>query len=372
MEHKREYNYDLLRIISAVAVIMIHVSGTWFDGAIEDISENGLLIGNIQSPVFICVYNSISRFAVPCFLMLSGAFILDNEQNLNYKKFYEKSFAKVGVPLVAFSLIYIIYRIPLCFVGEKNGIMPLLKDILKGSPMYHMWYLYMLIGVYAMVPVVMRFKSSISDNTFYKFTFVFLILASISRWTTGKVRLQWDLGQAFEYLGYFMVGYTIRKMNQNHKNRIRAITMIVLGIVFELCAAGLEYKQLIAGIAENELKYRIVSPYCPLIVPASILIFYGFTMLNITVNLKKISGITFFIYLIHAGAWDVMVKAFHLLKGKEFLTGLDGAIWIPLFTVVIFIISCILSRLYLWLWSMIDKNKRVTKYLAHIIHLQTE
>lgn len=102
---KREGNYDLLRIASTIAVIMIHVSATWFDGALKDISENGLLIDQIEMPMAICIYNSISRFAVPCFLMLSGAFILDNESNLNYKAFYSKSFSKVGVPTIVFSLL---------------------------------------------------------------------------------------------------------------------------------------------------------------------------------------------------------------------------------------------------------------------------
>lgn len=30
-------------------------------------------------------------------------------------------------------------------------------------------------------------------------------------WTTQTVRLRWDVGQAFEYLGHFMIGYVIRK-----------------------------------------------------------------------------------------------------------------------------------------------------------------
>jgi surface polysaccharide O-acyltransferase-like enzyme len=110
--------------------------------------------------------------------MLSGAFILSNEKNDDYKKFYSKSFCKIGVPTVIFSLLYILYRIPLCFLGEFSGVSELLvlvKDILKGSPMYHMWYLYMLIGVYAMVPIILRFKRSISEKTFYKVSFILLM-----------------------------------------------------------------------------------------------------------------------------------------------------------------------------------------------------
>lgn len=89
--------------------------------------------------------------------------------------------------------------------------------------------------------------------------FVFLILASVSRWTTDKVRLHWDIGHSFEYLGYFAVGYSIRKMSGSKSNHLKAIIMIFFEIVFEVCAAGLEYKQIIDGIAESDLKFRIVS-----------------------------------------------------------------------------------------------------------------
>lgn len=226
MGSKRENNYDLLRIASTIAVIMIHVSAVWFGIAVDDIAENRLRIADIQSPFFICIYNSISRFAVPCFLMLSGAFILDNKRNSEYKGFYSKSFEKIGIHAMVFSLLYTLYQIPFCFVGEEKDVTILLKNIIKGLPMAHMWYMYMLIGVYVMVPVVLRFKNSITEKMFYRVACVFLILASISRWTTEKVWLSWDVGQAFEYLGYFLVGYSIRKINKGKRNNAKAIVSI--------------------------------------------------------------------------------------------------------------------------------------------------
>ena len=190
---KREGNYDLLRIISAAAVVMIHVSATWFYGAVDNIPESGLSITDIQSPYLICIYNSLSRFAVPCFVMLSGAFILENEKNIEYKKFYSKSFAKIGIPTIIFSVIYVLYAIPWGVIGIDRGIHALLKDIIKGAPMHHLWYLYMMIGVYALAPIVLRFKNSISEKSFHKVAFIFCIWACISHWT-GTRQLNWDLG----------------------------------------------------------------------------------------------------------------------------------------------------------------------------------
>lgn len=74
--------------------------------------------------------------------------------------FIKKSLLKIGIPTLIFSIIYILYRLPLCFIGECSGleeVIVLFKDILKGSPFYHMWYMYMIIGVYCLAPIVIEF-----------------------------------------------------------------------------------------------------------------------------------------------------------------------------------------------------------------------
>lgn len=215
------------------AVITIHVSAIWVKGFSSYIAEGGEIIKLIH-PLSACVYNTISRFAVPCFVMLSGAFILDDEKTVNYKEFYSKKLMKIGVPTLVFSLLYILYRIPMCFMGEENYLIKLVRlitDIMRGSPFNHMWYLYMLIGVYLLAPIVIQFKNSISYDSFRKVAYIFLIVAGLSNWT-GITRMNWDLGQSFEYLGYFMVGYVIRK--DFCKNNVRGIMLILLGAVIEI------------------------------------------------------------------------------------------------------------------------------------------
>lgn len=371
---KRKNNYDLLRIISAVAVTVIHVN-IWFSSAVYKVSEYGTDIHEIPAAFMLCIYNSVTRFAVPCFIMLSGAFILDNKKNAEYKNFYSKSFAKIGVPTIIFSILYIFYGILKCFIGEEQGtteLQKLLKDLLNGAPMYHMWYIFMLIGIYVLTPVVIRFKESITEKMFYKVSFVFLILASVSHWTTGQAQLSWDIGQSFEYLGYFMTGYSIRKIFAGKNSNSKAFALILAGIILEMCAAGLEYKEMMEGIFEKDLEYEIIAPYCPFIVPASICIFIGFTLLNVKREYADMSEITFYIYLIHAGVWDFMQKVFNFAFGVDFLTDQNGGIWVPVLVIAVFVISCVLSKLYLWIWGKLDKERRITNYLLRIVRLQTD
>ena len=165
-----------------------------------------------------------------------------------------------------------------------------------------------------------------------------------------------------------MVGYSIRKINIGKSNR-KATLAVLVGILLELCAAGFEYQQMVAGIQENELKYSIVGPSNPLIVLASTLIFYGFTVLDVKKDLTKLSNLTFWIYLIHAGVWHFISNVIKLTKGKSVFSKIDGMIWIPVSVAIVFIVSCVLSKLYIWMWGKFDKEKRVTNRLLRIVHL---
>lgn len=69
---KRYNNFDILRILSCIAVIMIHVSSTYRGD--YDFDEKDML--------GIIIYNTLSRFAVPCFVMLAGAFALSNKKTV--------------------------------------------------------------------------------------------------------------------------------------------------------------------------------------------------------------------------------------------------------------------------------------------------
>lgn len=353
---RRENNYDLLRVISTIAVIAIHVSATWYTRVVADVVNYGMQV-QLNYPMVVSFWNVISRFAVPCFLMLSGAFLLDNEKNRDYKSFYRKTFQKVGIPTLIFSMLYILYRIPTCFVGGAVKWAQLVKDVMIGEPMMHMWYLYMLIGVYALIPIVIRFKESVAEETFRAVSFVFLILAMVSCWTSRGVSLNWDVGRSFEYMSYLMTGYTIRKVAS--PNNVKAVLAMGIGIMLELCAACLVYYYMMRGIGYADLRFSIVTPDSPLIVAASVLIFYGFSCLKFKGSVAGMSDLTFYIYLIHAGVWDFISKIFRLFRGKDYLTGVDSRWGIPVGIMVVFLLSVLLSRCYLWLVQKIHIKRRM-------------
>lgn len=362
----REYNFDLLRVVSCIAVILIHVSKDWFNEACYAVST-GSTISELNHPIGISVLVTVPRFAVPCFIMLSGAFILNKKSTRNYKMFYSNIFKRIGIPTVIFSIAYVLYRVPFCFIGESTAlseIKSLVIDIFKGCPMYHMWYLYMIIGIYALAPLLVRFKETVSDKTFNSIAFGFLILANLSQWTTNNVYFTWDLGNSFEYLGYFMVGYCIRN-NVVKKSSGKAVSAIALGIIIELTGAYFQYGVICRGIQEN----KMIIPSSPIIVMSSLLIFYGFANFNFNKNISRLSFLTFYIYLIHAGVWDFIKKVTRLLKGDQYLMKIDAIGGTILFGGLVFVISYILAVIYKLIVEKIDSRYSITNALSKLVRL---
>ena len=90
---------DTLRTLATLGVIIIHISSPLVN---MEYNKNMSFwwIGN--------VVDSAVRYAVPLFLMLSGATLLDKEFQL--WDFYKRRFSRVLVPFLFWIIAYSIYR----------------------------------------------------------------------------------------------------------------------------------------------------------------------------------------------------------------------------------------------------------------------
>ena len=69
----RYANYDLLRAVSSITVDLIHVSAMYMSNEFRDI------VGRHNFLVASC-FRVLSQMSVPCFVMLSGAFLLKQDK----------------------------------------------------------------------------------------------------------------------------------------------------------------------------------------------------------------------------------------------------------------------------------------------------
>ena len=330
---KREENIDLLRIVTFIGIIAIHVSGAFLG-----IYKNNIDTVNTLYKFTACLYNCIGRFGVPVFLMISGEFLLKNKKILNYKVFYEKSFKKIFLPTIIFSIVFFIYKIIINFLNNSNEIIEIIKNFIIGKPFYHMWYMYMLIGVYICIPILIKIKEKIGEKMFEKITYIYFSISIICLWTTDST-IQWNPGISVLYLSYVMIGYVI-STKVREKSKLKFLIFTAISVCIELLMSIILEFLINSGY---ESKLQIQENTSPLSALAGIFIFIAFNYLKTEKNWFKLSNLTFYGYIIHALILDVILKINIIIFGKDFYLKMNPIIIIPCIIIIILILSFIFS-----------------------------
>ena len=139
------YGFSYLRAVACIAIIILHMfaSASILYGGYIDI------MGNAWSRA---ISNSM-MWAVPCFVMTTGALLLDKNRRLTYGKLFKKYIFRVLAALVICCILFRFFDMEMD--GEKAGIGILfggLYEMFTGTGWSHLWYLYLLIGLYLMMP----------------------------------------------------------------------------------------------------------------------------------------------------------------------------------------------------------------------------
>lgn len=144
--------FDFLRTIAIFFVILIHCTAPEFTSL--PINSRSWLASN--------VFESISRFAVPIFVMISGALNLSKDRDI--KTFFKKNVLKIAIILFSWNLIYSVIGL-----AQGSSLSTFVYSLIAGH--YHLWFLYMLLGLYILTPFL---KTMLSDQKRIK---LFLIIS---------------------------------------------------------------------------------------------------------------------------------------------------------------------------------------------------
>lgn len=91
--------------------------------------------------------NSTTRAAVPLFVICSGAMLLGKSEPI--ADFYKKRLYKIVVPFLAWAVIY---ELHLWRCGLPRDLFSIIKNIIFGNVMYHLWFVYMILALYFITP----------------------------------------------------------------------------------------------------------------------------------------------------------------------------------------------------------------------------
>ncbi|MBR3660935.1 MAG: acyltransferase [Bacilli bacterium] len=368
----RENNYDLLRILACFAVIVAHVSAQYID----NITLLGTFYSNGELRIII-LFNVLSRFAVSSFVMLSGAFLLSNYKNKDRKTFYKKSIKTIVIPTLIFSVFYFLIAEAKVLLGvikygnNLNDILIPIRNFLIGLPYYHMWYMYMLIGLYLIIPDLICYVEKIEKKEKNIYYYIAIVLMCLYSGLTTIITIRYSICNVMVYSGYLFLGYKIRKSLNNKKNNKVGSLLILSGfIILALLSIYaynnymLVYKVQYKLLSTSNLVFSITN-FGPFICLASSLIFAGFSKMNIKRDFTRISNKTFLIFLFHA----IVISIIYIFEDDILKIKPDIFLIMIINSILSFIISYILSCAYLWLYKKIDVNDCFEKIVIKKLHL---
>lgn len=193
----RDSRLDVLRLAAVFAVVWLHVSAPQVSRG-AGAGDLAWWVGNVAS--------AFSLWCVPVFVMVSGALLLPGRDGAEAAQFYRRRGGRVLIPLIFWTSFYLLLR------GLEQGSMSVQEvawSVLTATPYYHLWYLYMLLGLYLATPFLRTLVAAGSRRSvlvFIAFCFAVAIVEGAFRGYRGDKGGTF-LGLFLPYVGYYVAGH---------------------------------------------------------------------------------------------------------------------------------------------------------------------
>lgn len=275
---------DLCRVIAIYGVILIHSSGAFF------YQYRVIPLGDWLSANFL---DSLARSAVPLFVMISGALLLKPSAEIVTLSNLARRISKVFFPLLIWSIIHLLY------ISNCSGQEVDLYSLLKQPAMYHLWFVYMIIGIYIFLPVFQILFEAIRDkrNLQIYLLVIWLIITSLPIYLPVPFLSLFQQNSFFGYGGYFLIGAIIAS---SPKDRIPTALWLLIFLISVLVTFALTwwFSEEASAPVEKYLYYFSLNVFV-----SAVAAFTLFSRIEISERFKKslrwISDKSFLIYFIH-------------------------------------------------------------------------
>ena len=231
---------DDIKLVATLAVIVLHVASPAFFLEYNSFSESNTnwWIANL--------YGSFCRFCVPLFIMITGALLLP--QQIGLKLFLQKRLKRIVLPFLFWVAVYITFNIGLKikyggFVALKNIGLLLYEQLIQG-PSIHLWYVYMIIGLYLFIPIIKPWVQQASNQAILYFLGIWLVIVTVNQLKIITVSSPFDVRYFSSYLGYLVLGYYLaHRVTITKTLKKLSVIIFILGFLATLTGTYLASQQ---------------------------------------------------------------------------------------------------------------------------------
>lgn len=283
---------DFLRLIGVIGVILIHIVSNTIN------TFGGL---SKEAHTIYCFIHYFSSFAVPLFVMVSGMMFLGKD-NLTFKDVFKKYLLKVL--LIIFVIGTIMILMEEIFINKSVSldlVRRVFLRLIEGDSWAHMWYLYLVFGLYLLTPVFVLITKNIKEKDYRTFLII-LFAISIIIPTLNEL---FDIKIAFNKLGisgyifYYFYGYYLYKYDTSKKFKLFNYIVSILCIIYTI------YRAININTLDDVYSYTTLVP-C-MLASSTILLLKGTTVKSGDV-INTIGVCSLGIYVIHQFFINIIYK----------------------------------------------------------------
>ncbi len=295
----RNLSLDILRIIAALGVVVLHISSDY-------VVTNDVTTFNFAQALFV---NSLTRFAVPVFVMISGAIFLDKNRNITTKKIWVHNILRLLIIFVIWSFAYYVFQCGYfwkCSVFE-GGIVKMVYGMMYSTN--HLWFIGMIVGLYAITPVLREWLKNADEKNVRYFLLIYLIFqiaAETVKILIGKSLSDYivdyfKIAEISGYIGYFVLGWYLNNYELQKKMKRTLYILFPAGIVINFLVA-MAFSRKVGGYNPGIYdSFGLFTYLCTI----TLFVFVKKigTKIGKNVFLSELSKDTFGIYLMHMMIW---------------------------------------------------------------------
>ena len=321
---------DTLRLIATIAVILLHTSSGCFNVCQDmgcDVLANDF-------------YRHACSLGVPVFVMISGSLFLNPRKDTSYSILFMKYVKRIFFALLVFGFPMCILEI----VMTGGSLLDAVPNFLTGHSWSHMWYLYMLIGLYLLTPIIKPMICHASVGTINTALIVLFIMSSLLP-TINNYNVEIEGWMKLPpYIFMYILGYYLTHLETWRINRWHCLVALILylAIVSMKEIVGLQFATEHTSYSELNTIFGATA------------LFLLAKRLNLNwKNAKKTTPYLFAVYLVHPIFLNIAYKKLYIYPNTI------GSPWITclLFTVAAFVLSLLTGYLL----------KRLPPFNKHIL-----
>lgn len=305
---------EALRFIATCAVVLMHTSSAFYTSLPDTTPLTAFHL-----------YHYIGFFAVPVFVMISGALFLSPQRDTSYRNLFGKYVRRIALALLVFGL-------PMCLLESKfehQTVFDACLNFLRGHSWTHMWYLYMIICLYLLTPVLKPFVLHQNSRTVGFGLFILFLLSSLlpSLVNYGIEIDSWMIIST-PFIFYYILGYYLAMME---KMGIGLLPLTILLLLF----LGITLFR--ATLPDSIPSYNDIT-----VVMGASALFLLLKRLAVNWSIaNRLAPYCFAIYLIHPVFINIFRKVLHI----DLINYGDPCYIVPIVFFIIFNLSLIISYL---------------------------